>query len=142
MVANNFIQQRVVNLIANLDHYTDETTGINVMEACGRACARSGPITVAQQAQGDLAALLTTLRSWLGETNVTQDDHSVTVIYPRCLCEMARDIVDLPMTYCYCSQGWLKEMFETVVAHPVAVTIHETVKRGGPICRFTVTFTR
>jgi predicted hydrocarbon binding protein len=41
-------------------------------------------------------------------------------------------------TYCYCSRGWMKETFETVVEKPVDVDLVETVKGGGQQCRFTI----
>lgn len=138
-MANNFTQQRIVHLITQLDQHIDESTRIEVMEGCGRMCAGAGAVQAAQKANGDLASLLKTLQSWIGEGNVSLADGTVTIIYTKCFCEMAHDIAGLSPTYCYCSQGWLKEMFETVVSHPVDVHIHETIKRGEQVCRFTVT---
>ncbi len=138
-MANDFTQQRIVHLITRLDQCVDEATRIDVMEGCGRMCARAGAIRAAQKAEGDLAALLQTLQRWIGADNVSLADHTVKIIYTKCFCEMAHAIDGLSPTYCYCSQGWLKEMFENVVAHPVDVRIHETIKRGNQICHFTVT---
>ena len=44
----------------------------------------------------------------------------------------------LSASYCFCSAGWLREVYETVSGKPVTVEILETVKRGGKLCRFNV----
>ena len=51
---------------------------------------------------------------------------------------MAASSERLPDTFCYCSRGWMKEVFETIVEKPVDVNLIESVKRGGEACRFTV----
>jgi hypothetical protein len=40
--------------------------------------------------------------------------------------------------YCFCSAGWLKEVYETISGASVGAEILETVKRGGQRCRLEV----
>jgi predicted hydrocarbon binding protein len=129
----------IENLMGAMDAHLDEGTKAALMESCGRACARLGAIGSAEKCDGDVDRLVATLEKWIGEGNAQRDGDVVHVVYPRCLCHLvAKGQERLPDTYCLCSRGWLKEMFETVVGHPVEVALLESVKRGAEQCRFTV----
>jgi len=82
--------------------------------------------------------MLSKFESWIGKDNVQQDGNLILLTYDKCFCRLAEDMPRLPETYCYCSRGWLKEMFETVTGQPVLVDLHESIKSGGEKCRFTV----
>ena len=41
-------------------------------------------------------------------------------------------------SYCDCSLGWQKYMFEIVFGKPVEVRHIETILRGGKTCRFEI----
>jgi predicted hydrocarbon binding protein len=141
MAAQKLSTERwIENLMGAMDAHLDQGTKAALMESCGRACARLGAIGSAEKCQGDVDKLVTTLERWIGEGNAQRDGDVVHVVYPRCLCHLvAKGPERLPDTYCLCSRGWLKEMFETVVNHPVEVALLESVKRGAKQCRFTVT---
>ncbi|MDH4207789.1 MAG: DUF6144 family protein [Anaerolineae bacterium] len=130
----------IENLVGAMDAHLDERTKAALMESCGRACARLSAIASAEKCRGDVDKLVATLEKWVGQGNAQKDGDLVHVVYPRCLCHLvAKGPERLPDTYCLCSRGWLKEMFETVVNHPVQVDLLQSVKRGGECCRFTVT---
>ncbi|MDH4209773.1 MAG: DUF6144 family protein, partial [Anaerolineae bacterium] len=135
-----FTHRWVKNLIDSIDAHLDEETKIRLMESCGRACARGGPVHVAKACQGNLDNWLAILRKWHGgEEYVQRDGDIVHVICTECLCALVKDgPASLPDTYCYCSRGWMKEVFETVVGKPVDVDLIESVKRGGQMCQFTI----
>lgn len=139
MADKKFTQRWVKNLMDSMDAHLDEDTKISLMEACGRACARGGPIDAAQKCQGDLGQLLSTLERWIGKGNARQDGEVVRVVYTKCYCHLVSDgPPTLPDTYCYCSRGWLKEMFETAMGSPVEVDLMESIKRGAQRCTFTI----
>jgi predicted hydrocarbon binding protein len=139
MAQKKFTQTWVKNLTDSMDAHLDEETKVRLMESCGRACARSGPIRSAEACQGDLDRLLSTLAKWIGKENVQKEGDAVHIVYTKCLCHLVADGPPrLPDTYCYCSRGWLKEMFETVVGKPVDVHLLESIKRGAERCSFTV----
>jgi hypothetical protein len=135
-----FAQQWVQNLMESMDAHLDEGTKVELMEACGRACARTGPARVARDCQGNLKQWLTILAGWHGgEDYVRHDGDTVEVLCAECLCALVKDgSARLPDTYCICSLGWMRETFEAVIGRPVDVTLVESVKRGGQRCRFTV----
>jgi predicted hydrocarbon binding protein len=135
-----FTQRWVKNLIESIDTHLDEKTKIRLMESCGRACAHGGPIRAAKEHQGDLDNWLATLAKWHGgEEYIRRDGDTVHVICAECLCPLVKDGPPrLPDTYCYCSLGWMREMFGTVVEKPVDVELVESIKRGGEECRFII----
>jgi predicted hydrocarbon binding protein len=141
MAAEKMSTQRwIENLMAAMDAHLDEGTRAALLEPCGRACAQTGAMASAKKCQGDVDKLVATLERWIGQGNAHRDGGVVHVVYPRCFCHLvAKGPERLPETYCLCSRGWLKEMFETVVNHAVEVALLESVKCGGEQCRFTVT---
>jgi predicted hydrocarbon binding protein len=135
-----FTHKWVENLIDSIDAHLDEETRIAVMESCGRACARRGPAYAAQECQGDVDAWLVRLAKWHGgEEHVQRDGDVVHLTCTECLCDLVKDgPPKLPGTYCHCSRGWMKEVFEKVVGKPVEVTLVESIKRGGQQCKFVI----
>ncbi len=135
-----FAQRWVENLMASMDAHLDEQARVQLMEACGRACARTGPARVAKECQGNLEQWLTILAKWHGgEEYVRRDGDAVEVLCAECLCALVKDgPARLPDTYCTCSLGWMKETFEAVLGRSVDVTLVESIKRGGQRCQFLV----
>ena len=54
-----FAERWVKHLMESMDAHLDEEARIELMEACGRACARTGPARVAGDCQGNLEQWLT-----------------------------------------------------------------------------------
>ena len=109
------------------------------MQARGRSCARGGPVRRAQAHKGDVDGFVADTVKHAGPDAMRREGSLVKVLYPRCYCPLvSQGKQTLSPTYCECSIGWLKEMFETVSGKPVTVTALETVKRGGKVCRFEV----
>ena len=135
-----FTHRWVKNLIECIDIHLDEATRKQLMESCGRACARAGPIRAAEACRGNLDAWMSTLAKWHGgEEYVQRDGNLVHVTCAECLCILMREGPPrLPDTYCYCSLGWMKEMFGTVVGKPIEVELVESIKRGAERCRFII----
>jgi hypothetical protein len=134
-----FARGWITRFVATLDAEVPAADLTGLMEARGRSCARQGPIGVAEKCRGDVDQLVSTMQGWLGANAVTREGNLVRLAYPRCLCPMVREVAtSLSPTYCQCSVGWIKEMFETAWGGPVSVEALETVKRGGSSCRFDI----
>jgi len=57
-----------------------------------------------------------------------------------CLCPTAESLpTGLSGTYCSCSLGYVKEMYETTFDRPVEVELLDSVIKGGNRCKFKVT---
>ncbi len=129
-------------LVDDLDAQLSEPQRVAVMEARGRSCARGGPVKRAAAHKGDLDAFIADMVAHMGPEGVRREGNVVKVTYRACYCPMVAALEEpLSPTYCACSAGWLKEMYETVTGKPVTVTVLETIKRGGRACRFDVALT-
>jgi predicted hydrocarbon binding protein len=134
-----FVHNWILNLMENMDEQLDEGEKIKLLEECGRACAKSHAKEEALKHKGDLDGWLGLFKKWVGFDNVQMEAKAVRVIYSKCLCPLVRDNPPLmSKTYCNCSRGWLKEVFETVVEKPVEVMLEDSIMQGGKQCRFSV----
>jgi predicted hydrocarbon binding protein len=134
-----FLHDWVFSLIKNLEQHLDENQRIELLEECGRDCAKRHAQKEALKFKGDLDGWMGTMRKWVGTENIQRDKNYVHVIYSKCFCPLVQDAQPLKSeTYCNCSRGWLKEVFETVMEKPVAVKLEDSIMKGGKQCRFTV----
>lgn len=134
-----FREKWVESLIENLETEFDERSRIKLMEECGRDCAKSHAIQLAKSNRKNLNGFLSGLGGWIGEQNIIRRGKSIHVQYSRCFCPLVSEGPDrLPKTYCYCSLGWLKEMFETVLEAEVAAELVQSIKQGAASCKFVI----
>lgn len=136
-----FREAYVLTLMENMEKQLDEKTRVKLMEECGRACARrSGILPMAEKYKRDVKGFVEMMAGELGKDNVDMEgDNTVRWGYPRCYCGLVADgDARLPRTYCFCSVGWVREVFETVAQAPVRVELIQSIKQGAPSCRFLV----
>jgi len=135
-----FKENYIRTLMENMEKHLDEKTRTNLMEDCGRACAHRGPLFAqAQKYKGDVRGFVQDMAKLVGKENAVLDGDTVRWSYPRCYCELVAEGPErLPGTYCFCSVGWVLEMFETVAQKPVRVELLQSVKRGASSCKFLV----
>jgi hypothetical protein len=129
----------ISSLMKSMDKHVDAEEKIKLLEDCGRACAGRHAKSEAAKHTGNLEGWLQALRKWVGPENVRREGNSIRVVYSKCFCPLVQDSPPLLSdTYCNCSRGWLKEVFETVVGSSVEVKLEESIMRGGNQCRFSV----
>lgn len=139
MTQKKFIHNWILNLMEKMDEHLDEKAKINLLEECGRACAESHAKEEALKHKGDLDGWLGVFRTWVGPENVQMEDNALRLTYSKCLCPLVQDRSPLmSKTYCNCSRGWLKEVFETVMEKPVEVKLEDSIMQGGKQCQFLV----
>ncbi len=136
---SEFLHNWISNLMKNMEQHLDERSRIGLLEECGRACAKRHAQKQALKHRGNLEGWIGTMKKWVGSDNVQREKSSVRVIYSKCFCPLVQDASPLmSKTYCNCSRGWLKEVFETVVEKPVEVRLEDSIMMGGKQCRFTI----
>ena len=129
----------ITSLLNNLDEWLNQRDRIAIMESCGRACARQESIKMAEQARGNIRQLVDSLREILGKKNVILKKNTIQMQYDKCYCPLVNKGSEiLSDTWCYCSRGWVLEMFETAAEKPVNVDLLQSIKRGDPVCEFTI----
>jgi len=70
---------------------------------------------------------------------IQYEDGTLMLVYPQCYCSCVKR-VDKPLskTWCACTLGYTKRMFEHILGRPVAVELLESVKTGGQVCRIRI----
>ncbi len=66
-------------------------------------------------------------------------DGALFLVYPTCYCSCVKR-VDKPVsrTWCYCTLGYTKKMFDYILGRDVSVSLIESVKTGGDVCRIRI----
>ena len=118
----------------------DPATREALLEGCGRACIPQSFVQRAQQCRSrssDTNEFIDLLhKAW---PHVHREGDQVYVQYEKCYCPLVKDYPGtLPRTWCNCSRGWLKELFESALGRPVQIELQQSVRSGDPVCRFAV----
>ena len=131
------------SVIRGLDE-VDLKTRQKIMELCGEACARSdGDLEIAKRIVEEVAdekeilAKVNEEIPWCGTW--TQKGNTIQSVCVECGCPLVRNkVVDLTGTFCYCSRGWVKKIFETLLKKPVNVELKKSIGLGDKACKFVV----
>jgi len=123
-----------------LDAQVDETVRTSILENCGRNCISRTFIDKAKSIKKrskDINDFLEKLsHEW---KHLHLEKGNIYVVYEKCYCPMVRDYRDkLSPSFCNCSRGWIKELFESVLEKPVEVKLKKSIVRGDGDCEFRV----
>jgi len=121
----------------------DERTKKVLLESCGRACARLSFAAKDAKAIKDGSRRIDELLDKLsritsGKLSWQRDGETVHVVYKKCFCPLRSGGLVKSPTFCNCSTGWLKEIFETALGKPVKVKLEQTIGQGGQVCTFSI----
>ncbi|MCU0291156.1 MAG: DUF6144 family protein [Thermoanaerobaculaceae bacterium] len=144
-----FAEGWVQRLLDTMDTMLDPQTRSGLMQACGRACYAQafGVAPDEKPAPEVLERFLEGGRDRgvrrEGDTVYFQYDtvnpQGIGIPDGVCLCPFVESGPErLSATYCQCSAGYVREMFERIAGAPVAVEVLESVRTGGKLCRFKV----
>ncbi len=138
-----------------MDQQIDEPARVMLMQSNGVACAKGayGELTDMKEATiGEIDEKIVKWQERLGRENIYRSGNTVYFNYvsnPKglkisdgyCLCPMIEDgPVSLSPTYCQCSAGYVRYMFQKLITFkPVRVELLESLRGGGKSCRFKVT---
>ena len=131
------------NMMEVLDRNVALRTRKELMESCGRQCIGSSILKKALRltAQAhDLDELLVRLNEAnIGGGNLRREGDIIYAEYYRCYCgSVSRTRLRFSPTYCYCSCGWYRQLFETVLKKPVRVELLESIIQGDSRCWFKI----
>ena len=139
--------------IDRLDALVDEKTRIPIMENCGYGCAEvnSGAIDEAIARRGkykDVDEFLeaeqrnpTQGTRLVREGNMLYQVYSPQELGVRCFCSLVRSLPadeNMSLTYCHCSKGFVKKLWEAVLERPVDVELVQSVVSGAQECKFAI----
>jgi len=136
------LEKWICQLIAGLDENVDKETLAKVLEQCGRQCQSQSFIKKARsiyEKSKDASDFL----DKLGKVykHLHREGDNIYIVYPKCYCSIVNKIPPgkLSATYCNCSRGWAKALFEGALKRPVKVTMEESIKQGDKQCMFKIT---
>lgn len=128
-------------LIAALDEYVDEETKRRILEKCGEQCQSQSFIKKARTLYENSENLDDFLEKF-GQVyeNLHREGDDVFIIYPKCYCPNVNKLPrgKLSATYCNCSRGWAKALFEGVLGRPVDVIKEKSIVGGDEECKFRI----
>jgi len=131
----------IARLIAGLDEHVDEKTRAVILEQCGRQCQSESSVRKAKAIYENSENIDDFLRR-LGQKykHLHIEGNNVHFIYPKCLCSQVNKIPKgkLSGTYCACSIGWTKALFEGALGKPVEVIMEKSIISGDDECRFKI----
>jgi len=129
-------------LMTGLDEHVDKETIAKVLEQCGRQCQSQSLIKKARNIYEKSKNVDDFLDNF-GKVykHLHREGNSLYIVYPRCYCSIVNKIPSgkLSATYCNCSRGWAKALFEGALERPVEVTMEQSIKQGDKQCKFRIT---
>jgi hypothetical protein len=145
----------IKRLMDNMDAILDPETKVRLMQACGRACYTEA-FGVAPEERPSLEAAQEAVRRLESAGNPVRREGDRTIItfnWGRdhqnpwglimrdgyCMCPVVETgPPGLSPTYCQCSCGYVREIFERSLGRPVKVEVLDSLKMGGQDCIFRV----
>jgi hypothetical protein len=150
-----FTQMWVKRFFEIVDQQLDTETRNKLMQSNGTACAKGGYGELTNDKPATIEEIDQKIVAWqknLGKENIYRKDNSVFFNYignpdglkisdGYCLCPMIENKPEtLSPTYCQCSVGYVKYMFQRLITfNPVQVELLESLRSGGKACRFKIT---
>jgi predicted ArsR family transcriptional regulator len=132
--------QWLVDLLKEVEGHIDEERLANILENRGRACISATYIEKAKDAAKDAQDIDEFLDNLARAVPMLKrEGDKVYMVYPKCYCHNLKGIKGaVPGSYCCCSVGWVKEMFEQALGRPVEVKLEASILRGDKACRLRV----
>jgi predicted hydrocarbon binding protein len=135
------MERWITCLIAGLDANVDEETSIKMLEQCGRQCQSESAVKKARDIYQRSKSMNEFLDK-LGKSykHLHTEGDNVYIVYPKCYCSFVNKIPPgkLSTTYCNCSRGWVKALFEGVLRRPVEVVMEQSIVKGDDQCKFRI----
>jgi len=133
-------EQWLVDLLKEVEGCVDEERLAGILECRGRTCIGATFIKKAKDAAKDAKDTDEFLDNLTRAVRMLKrEGDEIYMVYPKCYCHKLKGFEgDIPGSYCYCSVGWVKELFEQALGRPVEVKLEASVLRGDEACRLRV----
>lgn len=126
--------------IERLETSAGKEKSARIMEKCGRECFNQ------HQLAKQLKEKPKSIEEIIGRLNKgsvalrMKDKNTIIAEYHICLCHIVKQTKEpLPTdTYCCCSVGWWKQLFESALKKPVKVELAHSIISGAKTCKFLI----
>ena len=107
--------------------------------ACGPEIGKMEKLRKLYRAAVDMDDFVTKANRLNQGFTMEHTDNGLFLIYPQCYCSCVKRVEKpITKTWCYCTLGYTKRMFEYVLDKTVMVELIESVKTGGSACRIKI----
>ena len=122
------------------DRYDEETVRAIRMDcACG-PYAINGKLKALYEKSDGPADFVKKVNELDPGFSLEYDGTSYYIVYPQCYCSCVKRIDgQLPKAWCYCTLGFSKRMFETILGKEVEGELLSSIKAGDAACRIRIT---
>jgi hypothetical protein len=133
----------IKGLMERLAEEVGEAVAGEVMVGCGRQCISRSLLEKARKLWREAETVDDFLDSLnqehIGGGSLRREGDTIYGSYGHCYCgSVSKTEEPLPVTYCYCSCGWYKTLFETVLGRLVEVELLSSIVQGAEACRFAI----
>lgn len=133
--------------VQRLEKKAGRATAIKVLQACGMKCCGPTQQKRARQFMEESKSVKELLAK-LNEAGIgggrlkLKDRNTIVGGYDRCYCGRVKQTTEpFPTdTYCHCSTGWYKSLFEAAFDKPVHVKLTQSILQGADTCEFEIEF--
>jgi len=133
------------SICADLEKEFDENTVklIRMDCACGPETGKINKLTKIYRSSENLDDFAAKTNKLDCGFTIEYEEDCLYLVYPQCYCSCVKRI-DKPVskTWCCCTLGYTKKMFENILDRAVEVELIESVKTGGKTCRVKIVFIR
>lgn len=123
------------------DEFDDASVGKVRMDcACGPAAGKIRQLKKLYASSATMDEFIDRINKLDQGFTMEHEDNLLFLVYPRCYCACANKLdKPLPRSWCYCTLGYTKRMFEGILDRHVDVKLIQSVKTGGSVCRIKIT---
>lgn len=122
---------------SNFDEDTIKTIRMNC--ACGPESGKGAKIKAIYEKEKDPYAFVEKANKLKLGFTLEYDGNSFYLVYPACYCSCVKRVDEsLPRTWCYCTLGYTKRMFENIFEKEVCVELISSIKQGDAKCRIKI----
>lgn len=140
----------LIEMIKGLDEHVDEETRTRLLHLCGRACFNTPWHQAEFKRWKKLHEQSENLEDFLDKLEKANPNwfkrdgniiHATFEFLEGCVCPIVKKIPHdaLSGTWCLCSVGLHKALFEETLARPVEVVLEESRRTGADRCKFRIT---
>lgn len=129
--------QWVQSVLGALESHFDEKTmqEIRMDCACGPSPARMKEMKELYDASKDLEDFARRADEKHKDFSMWVEEGALFFSYPSCYCSMVKHNNELlPKSWCFCTLGYTKRMFEFALNRQVEVELLESIKQGNKRC--------
>ena len=144
---SNYTQKAewIRNAIRRLEKASGKATARKVMQACGMKCCgptqqkRARQFMEESKSVRDLLARLNEAGIGGGRLRL-KNKNTIAGGYDWCYCGRVKQTEEpFPTdTYCHCSTGWYRSLFEAAFGKPVKVKLKQSILQGARTCEFEI----